>query len=149
MTVTGDGGLGFSNFELPPGLDPDIASLIKTELDKDDIPEEFRKDFLEAQQREKQQKSASQAVPSHLKPGEKASKRIDKKPDIKFHRPIPITPTMLTPVRGKPIRASPVPRYVVELARKLKKDKDVQGIVRVSTKRDKGPPVEYLYPVRG
>lgn len=77
-------------------------------------------------------------------------RRSDKsKPDVKFHEPIPITPTMLTPAKGKPIRASPVPRYVVELARKLKNEKDVQGIVRVSTKRERGPPIEYLYPVRG
>jgi hypothetical protein len=151
VKTSGDSGLGFSDFEIPAGLDPDIASLLKAELDKDDIPEEYRKDFLEAQEQEKakqQQTSGSRIRVSVIKP-DSAARRADKKPAIKFHKPIPISPTMLTPLRGKPIRASPVPRYVVELARKLKQDKDVQGIVRVSTKREKGPPIEYLYPVRG
>lgn len=160
MKTSGDSGLGFSDFEIPAGLDPDIASLLKAELDKDDIPEEYRKDFLEAQAQEKakqqqqQQQQQQQASGSRIrvvavKPDPPAGRRVDQKPAIKFHKPIPISPTMLTPVRGKPVRASPVPRYVVELARKLKQDKDVQGIVRVSTKREKGPPIEYLYPVRG
>ncbi|CAG7836269.1 unnamed protein product [Allacma fusca] len=146
---SGQSGLSFTDFELPPGVDPDIASLLKAELDKDDIPEEFRKEF-ENQEKAKQQKDqsvgGSNPKPKVVKPP--VQRRADA-PKTIFHKPIPISPTLLTPSkRGRPPPPQ-IPKYVLDLARKLRTDKDLQGIVRVTSKKEGGPPIEYLYPVRG
>lgn len=160
VKAIGDSGLGFSDFELPTGIDPDIASLLKAELDKDDIPEEFRKEFLEQEKKKNEAAAASNHRPVAVAPPQPppaassylSLQRRSDAPKTIFHKPIPISPTILTPTRGRgPVRVpANVPRYVIDLARKLKSDKDLQGIIRVSSKsKDGGPPVEYLYPVRG
>jgi len=204
-----------SGVELPANLDPDIAALIRAELDKDDIPQEIRSGFQEAKiQRAQQEKHRNQQVlrqqqksPSAFQsqyPPANNNRRSDFNSQYivqhqtnpyssrqtyqhrpsptfplfhfnqnqrahsygfhnrnavpqggasqqvvqKFFSPIPISPSMMSQtLKGR--YQSPVPRYVVELAKKLQRDKDVQGIVRVSTKRGNGPPIEYLYPVRG
>jgi hypothetical protein len=217
-------------------LDPDIAALLKTELDKDDVPEDIRKEFLEAKRQETEEKVRKQqqqqqqafgrpppAATSYLRPqqqqyrqqqqqqqhfilqnnrrsdsqrvnlvrqqqqqqiaptfplfhfgqnqrahhhqpsssfnflrrnppktrdGHPSQQHQQQRVEQKFFAPIPISPTTVSQtLKGR--YQSPVPRYVVELAKKLQRDKDVQGIVRVSTKRGNGPPIEYLYPVRG
>lgn len=67
----------------------------------------------------------------------------------KFFAPIPINPLALRQAKSR-YGSGTVPKFVVELARKLKQDKDVQGIVRVSRRDGKsGKMVEFLYPVRG
>ena len=151
VKASGDSNLGFSDFELPTGIDPDIASLLKAELDKDDIPEEFRKEFLE-QEKKKQKEAASNVRPVAVAPQRPPQfQRRSDRPKTVFHKPIPISPTLLTPTKARgPVRVpANVPRYVLDLARKLRSDKDLQGIIRVSSKKNDGPPVEYLYPVRG
>ncbi|CAL8108704.1 unnamed protein product [Orchesella dallaii] len=242
--------LGFTNnYDLPTNLDPDIAAILKSELDKDDIPEDVRQEFLEAkreeeakaqkQQQQQQQQQAQQSqnrrvdiaqqtllsnilsstqptassrqqhhiqqlqqvqqqqhhiqqqqqqraqqqqhqsqqqqhqsqqqVHYHVQQAPRsqlAQSRVFNPPHqnrfhavpqsappvitTRFFAPIPITPTLMTTALRNPRYQSPVPRYVIELAKKLQQDKTVQGIVRVSAKRGRGlPPIEYLYPVKG
>lgn len=244
--------LGFtSNYNLPQNLDPDIAAILKSELDKDDIPEDVRKEFLEAKQQEQQQQQQSslrqkqqsaaaaqiyaqqqaqqQQQQLQQQQQQAATRRVDiahqtlidsllssaatttgrsssisnprapissmtrntfsnnnfqnegqrlshnqiQSPEYfsrpqptlptyssepvpqrpaaeprsffsqntlpappivttRFFAPIPITPTLVTQALKNPRYSSPVPRYVLELARKLNTDKSVQGIVRVS-----------------
>ncbi|ODM93220.1 hypothetical protein Ocin01_13471, partial [Orchesella cincta] len=225
--------LGFTNnYDLPTNLDPDIAAILKSELDKDDIPEDVRQEFLEAKREEETKKAQQQQQVQQQAHQQTQNRRVDiahqtllsnilsstqptaatrapqqhyqhrqqvqqqqhqfqyngfqqvaqqaprsqlaqsrvynqhhprnqhrfnaipqSAPPVittRFFAPIPITPTLMTMASRNPRYQSPVPRYVIELAKKLQQDKTVQGIVRVSAKRGRGlAPIEFLYPVKG
>lgn len=164
-------------------FDVDIADLLRSEINKDKVPDDFRASFSGFPLWKMGQTATRRSdsfLPSRSVHGNFLSKSgihqsfhsasLSHSPFLndalgspfsgsfgqtqssgmvtKFHAPVPITPTMMS-VGLKSRYKSPVPRYVVELAKKLKREGNIQGIVRVSTRRGDGPPIEYLYPVRG